>query len=171
MNSSIHPQLALWIIESPNGDQSSSYCILCKKVYDISTNGSPATISTLNPFIVKEQVIMAEIKWALKSISNQFSFRSCAGISDLFKSMFPDMCFDEALNKVAQRCQMDVLVRYFGPKGVQTRYLTSAFLRQTTAGDLPKSFVNALNFADKSKFLQISMDSPKVNWTFLSLFE
>lgn len=119
--------------------------------------------TTPNSFIVKEQVVSAEIKWALKSVYNRFSFRSCAEISDLFKSMFTDsdiaqsfsmgstklsyivsfglaphflqqlkldvkkcdfftICFDEALNKVAQRCQMDLFVRFFGPAGVHTRF-------------------------------------------------
>uniref|UniRef100_A0A915K8R6 Uncharacterized protein n=1 Tax=Romanomermis culicivorax TaxID=13658 RepID=A0A915K8R6_ROMCU len=104
-------------------DWMSKYFAKGKRAFDDNNSRTkllhfwPATISMLNSFIVKEQVIMAEIKWALKSISNQFSFRSCAGISNLFKSMFPDMCFDKALNKVAQHCQLDVLVRYFGPKG------------------------------------------------------
>uniref|UniRef100_A0A915JAP5 BED-type domain-containing protein n=1 Tax=Romanomermis culicivorax TaxID=13658 RepID=A0A915JAP5_ROMCU len=45
MNNSIHHKLALWIHQSPKGDQSSAYCILCKKVFDISTMGRQALTS------------------------------------------------------------------------------------------------------------------------------
>ena len=40
--------------------------------------------------------------------------------SELNKSDYFTVCFDEALNKIAQSCQMDILVRYFGPHGVHT---------------------------------------------------
>lgn len=48
------------------------------------------------------------------------------------------MQFDEAMNKVVQKGQMDIIVQYWNESDnkVQTRYLTSTFLGHATAKDL-----------------------------------
>ena len=81
-------------------------------------------------------------------------------------------CFDEALNKVAQKGQMDIVIRFWdcSVKQVSTRYLTSVFLGHATAKNLEEKFKEALTALNLKKLVQISMDGPSVNWKFLSSF-
>jgi hypothetical protein len=78
-------------------------------------------------------------------------------------------CFDEALNKIAQRGQMDIVIRYWSKEsgGVATRYLSSAFLGHATAADLEIKFKEGLGDLSTQKLIQVSMDGPSVNWKFL----
>ena len=47
--------------------------------------------STLDKFLVPEAATTdAEIRWCLKNVVSCYSFRSCDGLADLFRSMFPD---------------------------------------------------------------------------------
>lgn len=81
------------------------------------------------------------------------------------------ICFDEALNRISQRGQMDIVVRYWEPTQnvVATRYLISSFLGHAAASDLLKNFTECLQSLSlsTSKLLQISMDGPNVNWKFV----
>jgi hypothetical protein len=79
------------------------------------------------------------------------------------------ICFDEALNRISQRCQMDLVVRYWSKTSNQvcTRYLNSIFFGHSTANDLVKNFYEGIGQLDKTKLLQISMDGPNVNLKFL----
>src|SRR5207245_11030753 len=81
-------------------------------------------------------------------------------------------CFDEALNKIAQRGQMDIVIRLWdnGSNRVVTRYLTSVFLGHATAKDLEEKFIEGLTGLSLQKLVQISMDGPSVNWKFLEPF-
>ena len=42
--------------------------------------------------LVQQEIMVqsAEIQWALAVVQNHFSFRSCLGINDLYREMFPD---------------------------------------------------------------------------------
>ncbi|KAJ8685235.1 hypothetical protein QAD02_021028 [Eretmocerus hayati] len=93
--------------------------------------------------------------------------------SDLEKSI--DLCeffslgFDESLNKVAKKSQMDVNVRRWNDETneAETRYLTSCFLGRTRACDLLVSFDKAVAHLNiKKKCLEVEMDGPNVNWKF-----
>lgn len=79
------------------------------------------------------------------------------------------ICFDEAMNSVAQRCQMDLIVRYWCKESnrVCSRYLTSTFLGRATAEELHKKFKEAIDYLNIKLLLQISMDGPNVNLKFL----
>jgi hypothetical protein len=81
-------------------------------------------------------------------------------------------CFDEALNKVAQRGQMDIIIRFWDNScdKVATRYFKSVFLGHATAKDLEEKFVEGLAGLNLKKLVQISMDGPSVNWKFLETF-
>lgn len=75
--------------------------------------------------------------------------------------------YDESLNKVVQKGQMDLVVRFWDEENqsVSTRYLTSVFLNSATSSDLQSSFlegVKGLNLSPKN-IIQISMDGPNVN--------
>ena len=53
--------------------------------------------STLDKFLVPEAATTdAEIRWCLKNVVSCYSFRSCDGLADLFRSMFPDSTIAEA---------------------------------------------------------------------------
>jgi len=79
------------------------------------------------------------------------------------------VCFDEALNKVAQRGQMDIVVRFWDNKTqlVTARYFTSAFMGHATAGDILEAFQASVVELPKGRLVQVSMDGPAVNWKFL----
>jgi len=88
---------------------------------------------------------------------------------DIKKSPVFVACFDEALNRVAQRSQMDIVIRYWSEEAqqVQSRYFTSVFLGHATAKDLETNFTEALSDLSLMKLVQVSMDGPSVNWKFL----
>ena len=47
-------------------------------------------MNDMDYYVAKESVIKVEIIWVLKNVMSGFSLRSCDGISDCFKEMFPD---------------------------------------------------------------------------------
>lgn len=73
--------------------------------------------------------------------------------------------FDESLNKVSQRQQMDIHVKFWdlSKNEVSTRYLSSVFLRKTCASDLLEGLKSALTVEVMRKVIQLSMDGPSVN--------
>lgn len=77
--------------------------------------------------------------------------------------------FDESLNKIVKRQQMDINVRFWDDEKneVVTRYLTSCFLGRSRASDLLAAFKEGISGLKTNKLLQISMDGPNVNWAFL----
>ena len=81
--------------------------------------------------------------------------------------------FDESLNKVSQRSQMDLHVRFIDNDDlVNSIYVTSAFMGKTTAEDLLKAFKSC--FPDSltlEKIIQLGMDGPNVNWKMSSMFQ
>lgn len=81
--------------------------------------------------------------------------------------------FDESLNKVEQKQQMDISIRYWDEQSqqVSTRYLTSIFLNHTTAEDLKEALKGALSNLGWKKMLQLSMDGPNVNFKTLRLLK
>ena len=101
------------------------------------------------------------------------------GLAPYFFRELQNMCsacdyivigFDESLNKVAQKGQMDVFVRFWNDENnrVCTRYYGSAFLGHATAADIMTAFLEeAIKGLDIAKLLQISMDGPNVNKKFL----
>ncbi|XP_067143074.1 uncharacterized protein [Centruroides vittatus] len=159
--------------------------------------------STLTPFVIKDDVIKAEITWALAVVKKKMSLNSCTDIKNIFKKMFPDssiatqfqlgpdkasyiinyglahyfreklidgvtscdnitISFDKSLNKVAQRTQMDLVIKHWDESKdkVMTRYLNSVFLDHSTDTHL-----------DLAKILHICMDGPNVNINFLNKLE
>ncbi|KAH8019423.1 hypothetical protein HPB51_019396 [Rhipicephalus microplus] len=109
---------------------------------------------------------------------DKVGYTICHGIAPYFRNMLLSslvnvpylvVCFDEALNKVTQKQQMDVLIRYWdaADDSVKTRYLTSCFMGHTCADDLASAFPQAVEEIKGSKILQVSMDGPNVNFKFL----
>ena len=78
-------------------------------------------------------------------------------------------CFDESLNEVVQKVQMDLCVHYWdaNKSRTATRYFDSSFLGHTTANNLQSSFTSLLNDQILLKIVQVSMDGPNINLKFL----
>ena len=78
------------------------------------------------------------------------------------------LSFDESLNTVLQKCQMDIN-RFFNntTNMVVTRYLDSKFLERANADNLFTCIHESISGLLESKFLQLSMDGPSVNWVVL----
>lgn len=81
--------------------------------------------------------------------------------------------FDESLNKVTQQGQMDLIVRFFdiNTHKVVSRYWNSVFLGRATAQDLLQKFNHGLQPLQRKNLLQVSMDGPNVNLSFLRKLE
>ncbi|GBN32939.1 hypothetical protein AVEN_43414-1 [Araneus ventricosus] len=90
------------------------------------------------------------------------TLRNCSDIT---------ICFDESLNKVAQKGQMDLIARFWMEGNVCTRYYGSVFLGCATAQDSLDNFLKALSDIPLSKILHMSMDGPNVNLSFLNRLE
>lgn len=76
--------------------------------------------------------------------------------------------FDETLNKIVQRQQMDVGVRFWNERTnkVEARYVGSAFLSSTRSNDLVNGMKQCF-FANPGllkKVIQCSINGPAVNW-------
>jgi hypothetical protein len=81
------------------------------------------------------------------------------------------ICFDEAMNRISQRGQMDIVIRYWDSERneVSCRYFGSAFMGHASAECILYSFKEALKEVSLSCLLHVSMDGPAVNWKFLDL--
>jgi len=87
---------------------------------------------------------------------------------DIIKCPAYVACFDEALNKISQRGQMDIVIQYWGEDAnqVASRYFNSVFLGHATAHDLDMKFREGLSGMAINKLIQVSMDGLSVNWKF-----
>jgi len=110
------------------------------------------------------------------------SYLICFGIAPYFHDQLmqklsrPDtkyvISFDESLNKVIQKEQMDLIIRFWDQSvnKVVSRYFDSQFLGHTRAVDLCKNIKLALSKLKQSNLIQVSMDGPNVNWKFFDDF-
>ena len=77
------------------------------------------------------------------------------------------LSFDESLNKVTQKCDMDLKIGFWDDNNiVKVRYLRSSFFGDSTAKDLMTQFEEVTNKLVPEKLYQISIDGPKVNLNF-----
>ena len=79
------------------------------------------------------------------------------------------LSFNEGLNTALQKCQMDVNRRFSTntTNTVVTRYLDSKFLERPNADNLFICICESISGLSESKFLQLLMDGPSVNWVVL----
>ncbi|XP_049267935.1 uncharacterized protein LOC125756916 [Rhipicephalus sanguineus] len=110
----------------------------------------------------------------MQLVKDKTGYTICYGIAPYFRNGLLSklhgvphvvVAFDEFLNKIAQKEQMNVLIRFWDPADgvVKTRYLTSCFLGHTCAEDLAAAFKKATENIEPAKILQLSMDGPNVN--------
>ncbi|XP_043468991.1 uncharacterized protein LOC122503272 [Leptopilina heterotoma] len=134
-----------------------------------------------NVLLFKRMFPDSEIAKSLKLHKDKVSYGVAFGIAPYFQKElvnklknreFLVIGFDESLNKVAQKNQMDLNIRFWDvdKNQVSCRYLTSVFLHHTTAEDLLDGLKFGLSEIDLQKILQISMDGPHVNWKLIRLF-
>ncbi|KAL7373641.1 hypothetical protein ABVT39_011347 [Epinephelus coioides] len=81
--------------------------------------------------------------------------------------------FDKCLNKVTQTEQLDVVARHWSEREgkVVVHYFDSEFMGHTQAEKLLEKIKRALSPLNPNKLLQISVDSPAVNWKLLRIFQ
>ena len=78
--------------------------------------------------------------------------------------------FDESYNNIVKKGQRDMHMRYWDTSlnTVKTRYYNSQFMGKAAAKDVLKTFKECVNGMDEDKLLQVSMDGPNVNTSFLT---
>ena len=81
--------------------------------------------------------------------------------------------FDESMNDVTQKSEMDIYMRYWEDtaKRVKVRFYGASFLGHTTHQDLLEHFNDVCEHVDMSKLLQVSMDGPSTNLKFLEVLQ
>ncbi|KAJ8672178.1 hypothetical protein QAD02_003437 [Eretmocerus hayati] len=89
-------------------------------------------------------------------------------IQDLKSCGFLSIAFDESLNKVVKKSQMDIHVKYWNERTNQaeTRYYDSCFLGHTRSCDLLSALVKCISALDRDDILQFEMDGPHFNCKF-----
>ena len=87
-------------------------------------------------------------------------------LEKLVQSKFYTVCFDERLNEVVQKCQIDFSLTFWDKTANEAvvQYFDSKFLGNASSQDLLKEFQEALKDLRESSMLQVSMDGPSVNW-------
>ena len=90
-------------------------------------------------------------------------------IKDVNNSLYYSLSFDESLNSIVQKCQMDINIRYWDnkEKKVKTRYLDSQFLERPNADHLLQSLKTDIKDLKEESILQLAMDGPNINWEVL----
>ena len=80
------------------------------------------------------------------------------------------LLFDESLNKVTRKKQLDILIliRLWHHDQVKSRYFQSKFIGHASADDFVVHFSEATKDLNRNGFLQVSMDGPSVNWSFFN---
>ena len=85
-------------------------------------------------------------------------------------SIYYSVSFDEALNSVIQKCQMDVNIRYWDSteRKIKTRYFDSQFLERRNADNLLDSKNVSTAKLQEDSFFHLAMDGLNVNWDVLN---
>lgn len=146
-------------------------CVMCH-----TSKRSGGSTSDLFPLMFADSAVAQNFKMHKDKLSYVITyglgpFFQQNLVDDVKLAQFYAVSFDESLNEVAQKGQMDLVVRYWDHhKGeVCTRYLTSVFLNSATAEDLVNSFMLGITKWGLSlqNIIQISLDGPNVNLKFL----
>ena len=82
------------------------------------------------------------------------------------KSPFYSLHFDESLNKVLSKEQMDLQIRFYNDTvgEVSTRYRVCRFVYRPNAVNLRNEIIDAIKNLDQAKMSMFGMDGPNVNW-------
>ena len=150
------------------------------KVMTHSSDRSSGSTSDLFPLMFPDSIIAQKFKMHKDKLGYTVSFGlglhfQSNLVQEVNKCEFFCVSFDESLNKIAQKRQMDIVVRYWDSSlsQVATRYLTSTFIGHATTINLLNAFTCSLSQLGVSvaKVSQIQCDGPNVNLKFLKDFE
>ena len=105
----------------------------------------------------------------------KFSYVIIFGLADYFynrlitpvkKSPLYSLLFDESLNKVLSKEQMDLQIRFYDDtvREVLARYLDSRFVSRPNAVNLCNEIIDAIKNLDQAKMSILRIDGPNVNW-------
>lgn len=134
--------------------------IMCHMSYSSCDNSIPIMKAMFKDSKIAEKITLGRTKMSYVSTYGlAVYFRDC--LEDILKDCDKCViCFDEALNKVVQKGQMDIIVRYLDKDNmVRNRYLTSVFLQHATAADLLIKFKEGIKPISLDKILQVSFSS------------
>ena len=113
--------------------------------------------------------------------SNKASYVTTCGFAPYFFSFLLQkisssshqvVSFDESLDNLVQKEQMDLLIWYWDndTDRVCTRYMGSDFFGRPTADDVLETFQNGISQVDESKLKQVLSDGPNINLAFLKKY-
>ena len=95
--------------------------------------------STLDKFVVLKGATDAEIRWCLKNMVSSYSFCSCDGLADQFRSMFPDSTIVEKFCLQRNKCA------YFINYGIAPHFRSILMKNVKDYGFYAVSFGKSLN--------------------------
>ncbi|KAJ8043765.1 hypothetical protein HOLleu_11016 [Holothuria leucospilota] len=67
-------------------------------------SGSVTAGRSVDTYVVADDILKAEVLWAIKVVMNHYSFNSCQNVSKLFTSMFPDSQIAKTFSCGATKC-------------------------------------------------------------------
>ena len=194
LNETINSQFSSWV--KPLKDPSKVLCCFCQQSFALSNMDKRALESHMNSDKHKRNVSakVPSISLCFKkptALSNtsipNFVEKLCLGSTKLaylithgLAPFFHDellklipskyvICFDEAFNEISKKGQMDVVIRFWDSSmnKVCSRYLPSLFMGHSTAENIMNNFLEASSEMKLCNLIQVSMDGPNVNWSFV----
>ena len=161
-----------FVAKASSAEAEIRWTLFCVK-YNFSDNSQDGFVPIVQKMF-PDSKIAASLRLGPDKIGKVVKF----GLYPYFKSLVLDkilkspkfvVSFDESLNNVTQTTQMDINIRYFDfdLMKVDEIYWHSNFLGTAAAVDLLKSFEDALEKLDLTKMIQVGMDGPSVNWSFV----
>ena len=143
-----------------------------------NSNRSMETMARMFPKLFPD----SEIAQTYQMGKDRIGYTSTYGVGQTLKDRIKvtvknaailSISYDEALNKIVQKNQMDIIFRFWDEKENKTitRYFTSVFLENGEAVTLSEALKEALPPGTLEKLLSISMDGPNVNWATLNLIK
>lgn len=103
----------------------------------------------LGSFLVKNDVLKAEVMWALKVTQAHYSYNSCSNISSLFPAMFPDSRIAEQFSCGERKCA------YLCCHGIAPHFLDLMTQKVRSQHAYVLLFDESLNKKTKSKQMDV----------------
>ena len=113
---------------------------------------------------------LSKIKCAYLITHGMYPYLQGQLLQEINISPFFTVSFDESLNLVVQKQQMDVVIKYWctSSKCVKSRYLDSRFDYSGSAENSSSALLETIKPLTEDKMIHLSMDGPNVNWCVLS---
>ena len=78
--------------------------ILPKEIPSVEAPNTSTTAATITKHITRDDVLNAEVLWAVKTVMSYFSANSSSNTGDLFRKMFPDSQIPQRFNCGKTKC-------------------------------------------------------------------